>query len=72
MKATHLRQNLFRILDRAAKTGKPVEIESKGRRFRIIALRRPDRFVNLQKHPDVFLGDLDDLIKIDWMREWRP
>jgi hypothetical protein len=26
----------------------------------------------LQKHPDVFCGDLDDLIRIDWMAEWRP
>lgn len=50
MKATHLRKNLFRILDRSAQTGKPVKIESKGRRFKIIALGRPDKFANLQKH----------------------
>jgi hypothetical protein len=71
MKATHLRKNLFRILDRSAQTGKPVEIESKGRRFKIIALEQPDKFANLQKHPDVFSGDLESLIKIDWMKGWR-
>jgi hypothetical protein len=72
MKATNLRKNLFRILDKAGQTGKPIEIESKGRKFQIIALERPDRFANLQKHPDVFSGDLDSLINIDWMTEWRP
>jgi hypothetical protein len=72
MKATHLRKNLFRTLSKAAQTGKPVEIESKGRRFRIIALERPDKFANLQKHPDVFSGDIENLIQIDWMKGWRP
>ena len=72
MKATNLRKNLFRILDEAARTGKSIEIESKGRKFRIIALERPDRFAGLQRHPDVFSGDLDSLINIDWMTEWRP
>jgi hypothetical protein len=72
MKATNLRKNLFRILEKAARTGKSVEIESKGRKFKIIALERPYKFANLQKHPDVFSGDLDSLINIDWMTEWRP
>jgi len=72
MKATHLRKNLFRVLDRSAQTGKPVEFESKGRRFKIIALEQQDKFTNLQKHPDVFSGDLDSLINIDWMKGWRP
>lgn len=72
MKATQLRKNLFKVLDRTAQTGQPVEVECKGRRFRIVALDPPDRFANLQKHPDVFCGDLDDLIRIDWMAEWRP
>jgi hypothetical protein len=71
MKATHLRKNLFRTLDRAAQTGRPVEVESKGRRFRIIALKQPEKFASLEKHPDVFSGDLDCLIAIDWMKEWR-
>jgi prevent-host-death family protein len=72
MKATHLRKNLFSVLNKAAHTGKPVEVESKGRRFRIIALEQPDKLANLQKHPDVFSGDLDNLIKIEWMNGWRP
>ncbi len=72
MKATNLRKDLFRILDRAARTGKAIEIESKGRRFQIIALGRPDKFAGLQKHPDVFSGELDRLVAIDWMTEWRP
>ncbi len=72
MKATNLRKNLFRILDKAARTGQSVEIEAKGRKFKIVSLEQPDKFANLQKHPDVFSGKLDDLIEIDWMTEWRP
>jgi prevent-host-death family protein len=72
MKATNLRKDLFKVLDRAARTGRPVEIESKGRKFRIISLEPLDIFSKLEKHPDVFSGDLDDLIRIDWMTEWHP
>ncbi len=72
MKATNLRKNLFRTLDKAARTGKAVEVESKGRKFRITAIARMDKFAGLEKHPDVFSGNLDDLIKIDWMKGWRP
>ena len=69
MNAKHLRKNLFGVLKRAAQTGKPVEIESKGRRFQIIALKRQEKFAGLQKHPDVFSGDLESLIAINW--EWK-
>ena len=72
MKATNLRKNLFKVLDKAARTGKSIEIESKGRRFRIVSLEAPKKFASLQKHPDVFSGDLDKLITIDWMTDWRP
>jgi prevent-host-death family protein len=72
MKATHLRKNLFGVLRRAAQTGKPVEIESKGRKFQIIALKRQEKFAGLQKHPEVFSGDLESLISIDWMKGWLP
>jgi len=72
MNATHLRKNLFGVLNKAAQTGKPVEIESKGRKFHIIALKRQEKFANLQKHPDVFSGDLESLITIEWMKGWRP
>ena len=72
MKATHLRSNLFKVLDQVARTGQPIEIESKGRRFKIAAVNPPDRFSKLQRHPDVFSGDLDELAKIDWASEWQP
>jgi prevent-host-death family protein len=72
MKASHLRANLFKVLDKAAKTGKPVEVESKGRRFKIIPLETADKLANLKPHPDCFNGELDELIKVDWLKEWRP
>jgi len=71
MKPTNLRKNLFGVLNKAARTGRPIEIESKGRRFRIIALNPHDKFADLRKHPDVFSGDLDKIINIDWMKGWR-
>ena len=72
MKATHLRSNLFKVLNRVAQTGQPIEIECKGRTFKIIALDPPDKFANLQPHPDVFSVELEDLVKIEWTSAWRP
>jgi prevent-host-death family protein len=61
IKATHLRKNLFSVLKRAAQTGKPVEIESKGQKFQIIAIKRQEKFAGLQKHSE----DLSPLITKD-------
>lgn len=71
--APHLRQNIYRILDEVIETGQPVEIEWKGRVVRI-ETKGQDKsiFEILAPHPGSIVGDADDLVHIDWSREWKP
>jgi len=71
--ASHLRQNIYRILDEVIETGQPVEIERKGRVVRI-ETKKQDKsiFEILTPHPGAIAGDADDLVHIDWSQEWKP
>jgi len=70
--ASQLRQNIYRILDEVLETGRPVEIERKGRLVRI-ELERQDKnlFETLIPHRGTIVGDADDLVHIDWSSEWK-
>ena len=74
--ASKLRANVYRVLDHVLETGVPVEIERHGHRLRIVRapgrkrLSRP-RLARLK--PRRFLRcPPDDLVHLDWSREWRP
>ncbi len=71
MTASQLRQNIYRILDEVIETGRPVEIERKGKLVRI----EPDRqdksiLETLTPHPGTIVGDAEDLVHMDWSPEW--
>jgi hypothetical protein len=70
IKATHLRQNIYRILDRILETGIPVEIERKGKKLKIIPERPVSKWDRLEKH-NVIKGDPEELVHIDWSDEWN-
>jgi hypothetical protein len=67
--ASKLRENIYRILDQAIETGQPVEIERKGVVLRIVTDPPPSKLARLKKR-SVFVGDPDDIIGMDWSREW--
>ena len=67
--ASALRQNIYAILDEALETGIPVEIERKGRILRIVPEKKVSKLSRLKKR-DWVVGDLDDLIHLDWSQEW--
>ncbi|MBA1146032.1 type II toxin-antitoxin system Phd/YefM family antitoxin [Ectothiorhodospiraceae bacterium WFHF3C12] len=68
---SRLRANLYRILDRIAESGEPVEIQRKGRSLRIVA--EPDSKPDLLKpHPDYLRVPAEDIVHMDWSGEWRP
>jgi hypothetical protein len=71
--ASHLRQNIYRILDEVIESGQPVEIERKGKVVRI-ETKGQDKgiFENLTPHPGSIVGDSEDLVHIDWSQEWKP
>ena len=68
---SRLRANLYRILDRIAESGEPVEIERKGRALRIVA-EQDGKLDLLKPHPEYLQVAPDDLVHVDWSHEWRP
>jgi len=71
--ASALRADIYRVIERVARTGQPVDVTSKGGRVRIIAVDEPPpRLDALTPHPDAVVGDLDEFVHVDWSDEWRP
>ena len=70
--ATDLRKHIYAILDEILETGKPVEIERKGRRLRIVAVSESHPLDQLPEIPDLIKGNADDLDSIHWDSEWNP
>jgi len=70
--ASQLRQNIYRILDQVIETGRPVEIERKGKLV-LLKAERPNKSIleNLTPHPGTIIGDREDLVHIDWSSEWK-
>jgi len=70
--ATQLRQNIYRLLDQVLETGEPLEIERNGRRVRVVPVERLSKLDRIIEHPDLIVGDPEDLVHIDWYDEWHP
>ncbi len=78
--ATQLRQNIYAILDEALATGRPVEIERKGKLLRIVPgaiaveadedyLKEFPRLAKLKNH-NLVIGEPEDLAKLEWSHDW--
>ena len=72
MTASKLREDIYNILDNVFATGEPVEIERKGRVLRIVAVAPPGSRLARIKKRDFIVGDPEDLVEIDWSKEWNP
>lgn len=72
--ASKLRENVYRILDQVLETGEPVEIIRGGRMLKIVPVGEPRqrKLERLAKRPDVLLTDPEELVHLDWSKEWRP
>jgi hypothetical protein len=70
--ASHLRSNIYRLLDQVLETGKPLEIERRGEKLLIVPPQRPDKLSRLTPHADFLTGDPEELVHLDWSDEWRP
>jgi hypothetical protein len=65
----YLRRNVDAVLDEVLTTGVPVEIERKGRLLRIELAEEPSKLANLKRR-SVLIGDIQDIIHMDWSSEW--
>lgn len=68
---TKLRQNVYAILDEVLEKGTPVEVTRKGRVLKIVAEEKTSKLDRLKGMGKLWVGDPDDIFKIDWMKEWR-
>jgi hypothetical protein len=68
---SRLRANLYRILDQILESRRPVEIERKGKRLRIVA-ESAGRLELLKPHPEYLKVPPEDIVHMDWSDEWRP
>jgi len=71
LKASSLRENIYRILDQVLETGVPVEIERRGKVLKIVPAEPRSKLENLKARP-YLLSDPEELVHLDWSGEWRP
>lgn len=69
LSATELRAQIYKILDSVAETGKPVEIERKGKKLLIVSADDNDKLAHLVARSGVILGNPEDLVHCDWSGE---
>jgi prevent-host-death family protein len=69
--ATKLRANLYKVLDAVLESGVPVEIERNGKMLKIVPVASPDKLANLKPRPDYLAVDPEEIVHVDWSREWR-
>ena len=67
--ASKLRENVYRILDEVIETGIPVEVVRKSGVVRIVPEKPVSKLARLKKRK-LFVGDIDDIIGMDWSKEW--
>lgn len=70
--ATALRSNIYKVLDEIIETGVPVEIERNGAVLRIVPDKpKLNKLDNIKPIPNLVVGDIEDLDKIDWSDVWE-
>ncbi len=71
--ASKLRGNIYRILDEILNTGVPVEIVRRGKKLKIVRVEEgtTNRLDNLVERPEVIQCDPEDIVHVDWSKEWR-
>jgi Antitoxin Phd_YefM, type II toxin-antitoxin system len=70
VKPSQLRANLYRLLDHVLRTGDPIEIDRGGKKLLIVAKEKQPKLKKLVRR-EVIVGDPEDLVHLDWSKEWR-
>lgn len=70
--ASELRANIYKLLDQALETGRPIEVERKGKIFRIMPPEQISKLARLPRRARFIRGDADELVHMDWSSEWKP
>jgi len=70
--ASKLRANVYRLLDEVLESGRPLEIERKGKILVIAPREEQSIWDRLPRREGYIVGDPDGLIHMDWLSEWNP
>ncbi len=69
--ASELRANIYKLLDQAIDTGRPVEVERRGRIIKIKADVLRSKLAGLPRRKAIVRGNSADLVHMDWSNEWK-
>ena len=67
---SEFRKDIYNKLDLVISTGQPIEIKRKGKILKVIIEDDPGKLSNLKKRDIIKCND-NDLIYIDWLKEWK-
>jgi len=70
--ASELRANIYRLLDQALETGRPIQVERKGKILHITPEAPASKLAHLPRRKKFLRGDAAELIHMDWSSEWKP
>ncbi len=68
---TKLREDLYRLVDEVLETGKPLEIQRKGRKLLLIP-EIPENKLDRLSERQTLAVDPESIVHIDWSGEWKP
>jgi hypothetical protein len=70
---THLRENLYNLLDQVLETQKPIEILRKGQIIKLSVEQKKGhkKLANLEAHPNALCDDPESYVQIDWSSHWQ-
>jgi hypothetical protein len=66
-----LRQNIYRLLDQVIETGQPLAVKRGDHLLKIVAEKPASKLAKLSRHKCI-RGNPEDLVHLDWSREWKP
>lgn len=67
-----LREDIYNILDSVLENGETIEIKRKGKIIKIVPPQKTSKLDKLVAHSNVVAGDSEDLVSMDWSKEWKP
>lgn len=67
--ASKLRENIYTLLDQVLETGRPLEIERKGKLLRVVPEKPASKLSRLKKR-GLMVGDPEDFVHMDWLPYW--
>lgn len=70
--ATHLRKDVYRILDRILESGEAQEIVRKGRKLAIVPLEPKRRWLERRPKRRILNCTFEELVATSWEQAWDP